>query len=1137
MFDLITFVHRPAVLFVGSFGMLMRATWRQVALLLLVCLLPGCKRSAPVRTALLSEIVTADSSVSGRGQLVRTTAIVTYSDPEWKLLFVEDGGLGMYISPPPDARLESGDRIEITGKTAPLGTGLEAPSVSVLSRNNPLPPPLRVTDNSALKGFLSQFVEVTGIVRWTGLRNGISAIQLGSHERPLWAYVRNANLPDLPSLGSEVSISGVSAGDFDNGQLRGVQLFSPAVRYVKILKAGVADPFSLPVKALAELKRTPADTLVHVQGRILRRNAGNAIGDGSHYVTLNLSESSNIALMRADIAGFWNGSGLEDAQARPLADTQIAQPHPAKTRVTTSSHGRAGITNLAQLKRLTTEAASSRKPVKLQAVVTYVDADWHILFVEDETAGGYINSQNVSANLRPGDLLDISGVTGPGGYAPVIEDAQVRFVRRSHLPTPVKIDLLHGNLARLDSTWSSFSGVIHAAREQAGHTILKMGTGATEVNVQIPALIHGADLVDKEVSATGVFGPLFNERRQAIGHQIFVPSARFLLVADSATPQPALSTIDSLRRYRPNADERHSVVVNGTVVLRSAADTIFVQDHTGGIEVRGAENLSASDGDQVSVRGFVLSGEYSPVLEDAAVNTIGPGTPPAAELVSAKSALEGHYDSAFVSMRGTLTSLRSSSAGTTLVLNDHGTFFEAVGPTSPELDSLRIGSELGVRGVCQVSVDRIQFAVRGYVLAFDSPQSVAVIKLGPWWDSRRISWALFVIVGIAAAATLWATLLRQQVETKTRELHSSIAAKRKVREFDSARNQVLEAIARNTPPPESMEHLALAVQQQIEGSVCLVALSSDAKPSLTGKPAPIVIAPELPESVLQQMQPVLASALAKSRAAAGTNTDSEDHDVLTDLLDIARGGGLSFHQGQVMFAFTGAGELAGLLMLLLKDAPVGDTDSTIPNILHSASRLVSLARDHWHMHERLLFDARHDALTGLPNRTLSEDRLEQALARARRRKQIFAVVCIDLDGFKAINDNFGHDAGDELLRTVAVRLRARIRHSDTLARVGGDEFLAIIEDCSGDAAAQSVAESLVAALQEPATLEGKTVNISGSIGIAMYPVDGKNAAELKRNADQAMYRAKSRDGGQICFWSQEPQETAKVVKVSSSSGS
>src|SRR5262249_49528276 len=159
--------------------------------------------------------------------------------------------------------------------------------------------------------------------------------------------------------------------------------------------------------------------------------------------------------------------------------------------------------------------------------------------------------------------------------------------------------------------------------------------------------------------------------------------------------------------------------------------------------------------------------------------------------------------------------------------------------------------------------------------------------------------------------------------------------------------------------------------------------------------------------------------------------------------------------------------------------------------------------DHWYMHERLVFDARHDALTGLPNRTVSEDRLEQALARAQRRKQMFAVLCIDLDGFKAVNDNLGHQVGDDLLRAVSTRLRSRIRCSDTLARSGGDEFLAIIEDCHGDAAVQAVAESLVASLHEPINLESKTVSISGSVGIAMFPTDGKQAAELRRNADQA----------------------------------
>jgi diguanylate cyclase len=191
-----------------------------------------------------------------------------------------------------------------------------------------------------------------------------------------------------------------------------------------------------------------------------------------------------------------------------------------------------------------------------------------------------------------------------------------------------------------------------------------------------------------------------------------------------------------------------------------------------------------------------------------------------------------------------------------------------------------------------------------------------------------------------------------------------------------------------------------------------------------------------------------------------------------------------------------------------------------------------LARDQWYMHERLVFDARHDALTGLPNRTVAEDRLEQALARAQRHKQMFAIFCIDLDGFKAVNDNLGHQAGDELLRLVAARLRSRIRHSDTFARIGGDEFLAIIEDCNGDAAAQAVGESLVASLQEPLNVEGKTVWISGSVGIAMYPTDGKHPAELKRNADQAMYQAKATGRGKICFWSGEPVTSRKASSAS-----
>jgi diguanylate cyclase (GGDEF)-like protein len=139
------------------------------------------------------------------------------------------------------------------------------------------------------------------------------------------------------------------------------------------------------------------------------------------------------------------------------------------------------------------------------------------------------------------------------------------------------------------------------------------------------------------------------------------------------------------------------------------------------------------------------------------------------------------------------------------------------------------------------------------------------------------------------------------------------------------------------------------------------------------------------------------------------------------------------------------------------------------------------------------------------------------------------VFCIDLDGFKAVNDQLGHDAGDELLRAVALRLRGRIRHSDTLARMGGDEFLAIIEECSGESSAKAVADSLIAALTNPAMTENGDLMISASVGIALYPGDGKNASQLRRNADQAMYRAKSSGGGRSCFWASDPESPGKAL--------
>jgi diguanylate cyclase (GGDEF)-like protein/PAS domain S-box-containing protein len=157
--------------------------------------------------------------------------------------------------------------------------------------------------------------------------------------------------------------------------------------------------------------------------------------------------------------------------------------------------------------------------------------------------------------------------------------------------------------------------------------------------------------------------------------------------------------------------------------------------------------------------------------------------------------------------------------------------------------------------------------------------------------------------------------------------------------------------------------------------------------------------------------------------------------------------------------------------------------------------------------------AYHDGLTGLANRALFADRLRRELARARRYRTRIAVLLIDVDGFKQINDTLGHDAGDAALAEIAIRLQGCLRQTDTVARWGGDEFSVIVTDVRSAADATCAAEQIITALRPPMPLAGRMLTITVSIGMSLFPVDGAGPDELLRRADHAMYRSKARTAG------------------------
>lgn len=234
-----------------------------------------------------------------------------------------------------------------------------------------------------------------------------------------------------------------------------------------------------------------------------------------------------------------------------------------------------------------------------------------------------------------------------------------------------------------------------------------------------------------------------------------------------------------------------------------------------------------------------------------------------------------------------------------------------------------------------------------------------------------------------------------------------------------------------------------------------------------------------------------------------------EDDVYHGLLDMIRAGGTC----------------SGIFANSKKNGEIIYQETVIRPFVDAGGRithLVSIGHDvSQHVQEvaRLKYLANHDSLTCLPNRSLLLDRLHQVLVYAARREQQFAVVIIDVDHFKAINDTLGHAAGDSVLHTVGARLSSCVRAEDTVARWGGDEFVLLLVDIDSDVAVSRILDKVVAVFEHPVPIEEYKVLISVSMGACLYSQDGGDGHTLLKRADMAMYQAKHDGGNRYCFWS------------------
>ncbi len=364
---------------------------------------------------------------------------------------------------------------------------------------------------------------------------------------------------------------------------------------------------------------------------------------------------------------------------------------------------------------------------------------------------------------------------------------------------------------------------------------------------------------------------------------------------------------------------------------------------------------------------------------------------------------------------------------------------------------------------------------------------------------------------------IWASVTARAIHNRGGEiLHGvamveNITMRKHAEVLEQDRNRVLERIARNEPLEDVLRDLTRLVEDQRPETACAIIIGWPGKGSR-------VVAATIPEALAKAVEGVAIADIPGTREhAEAPGEDPRQAALSSAYREVA----LLHGWGDCWAApiLSGMEETLGVLTVYSRrprHLENGDFE-----LLTMVRRLAAVALDQRRLADQLVYQATHDALTGLPNRALYEDRLRHAVAEASRDGRMVALLMIDLDRFKRINDTLGHAVGDQLLREVARRFQGCIRAHDTLARWGGDEFTVVVTGPETPQEVVSVAERLLEAIRRPARVDGHELFLTATIGISLYPTDSQDPEELLRQADGAMYRAEEQGKNTYEFFAPE----------------
>jgi diguanylate cyclase (GGDEF)-like protein len=445
---------------------------------------------------------------------------------------------------------------------------------------------------------------------------------------------------------------------------------------------------------------------------------------------------------------------------------------------------------------LTIEEANRSYPVHLRGVVTYFDPDYGTgfaaIFMHDATGSIFVRSPSKTAGpLSAGTLIDVQGVSGPGGFGPVVINPRINIVGQAPLPpNPPRVSLPHLNSGAEDAQWVEVEGTIHGVLEYNHSVTLRLEMLDGPVNVAMirerGAIYSG--LVDAKVRLHADAAPTINANGQMIGVHLMAPNLSALEVLEPAPGDPFERPpipIDRLLHWDQFSASFHRVHLRGIVTLQWPGLSLCIRDATRGICMQTDQDIPLDLGRVVDVAGFVGTENNEPVLTDAVFESTRGSQPIAAQPTTADEALSGKRDSELIQIEGQLIGYDLTSSDTTLLLSSGKTLFPAILPKSlagPEASPWKIGSRLRVTGICSVRIDaqshvREGIAVtKSFRVLMRSPGDAVVLEQPSWWTPVHA----VLLLALALTATLgvlgWVAVLRRRIQQQANLLRESEAA-------------------------------------------------------------------------------------------------------------------------------------------------------------------------------------------------------------------------------------------------------------------------------------------------------------------------------------------------------------------------